>query len=158
MITAQIDAAPAIAKLGALPMKLRVAVREAVEEDAQELLAIVQAKLSGEVLQLRTGALLRSITVETNEDADGIGARVLSDGSVPYARIQEFGGRIAIPEIAPATAKALAFNYAGRLAFAKRTAAHVVDLPERSYMRSSLAEFAPGFVGRLREAFAETIA
>jgi hypothetical protein len=51
----------------------------------------------------------------------------------------------------PVNAKALAFAYGGRMVFAKRTAAHTVTIPERSYLRSSLAEFAERFVDGIRK-------
>jgi len=35
--------------------------------------------------------------------------------------------------------------------FAKRVAAHIVEVPERSYMRSSLQAFAPAFVDGIRK-------
>jgi len=154
MFTARVDAASAIAKLNALQSKLRAGVREAVEEDAARLLALVCDKLSGEVLNARTGNLLRSIRSETSDN----GARVFSDGSVPYARIQEYGGRVSVPAIEPVNAKALAFAYDGRMVFAKRTAAHAVDIPERSYLRASLDEFAPAFLDDIRKLVAEALA
>jgi hypothetical protein len=102
------------------------------------------------VLQTRSGALRASLRAELRETADGLAARVWSDGSVPYACIQEYGGRIALPETAPANAKALAFAYGGKMVFARRAAAHMVQIPERSYMRSSLREFAPAFLDTIR--------
>jgi phage gpG-like protein len=157
-ITAEIAAERAIAEFDALPGKVRASARDAVAEDGARLVSIVQAKLSGDVLQSRSGALLRSIKAETNEDADGVGVRVFSDGSVPYARIQEYGGRIAVPQIVPVEAKALAFAYGGRMVFAKSAAAHVVDIPERSYMRSSLDEFAAAFVADIRKIVTDALA
>lgn len=142
-----IDTSPAVAKIEALKERLRAGIGEAIESAAARLLALVRAKLSGEVLNARSGALRDSIRSET----DGLSARVFSDGTVAYARVQEYGGRIDIPEIAPKNARALSFPYGGRLVFAARTAAHVVTIPERSYLRSSLAEFAPVFMEDLRK-------
>ncbi|MGH6889799.1 MAG: hypothetical protein ACREHF_11500 [Rhizomicrobium sp.] len=156
MITAAVDAATAVAKLEGLQARLRAGVGEAVEGAAAGLLALVQTKLSGAVLQARSGALRDSVRAET--DADGTGARVFSDGSVPYARIHEYGGRINVPEIAPDEAKALAFAYGGRMVFAKHAAAHVVTIPERSYLRSALAEFAPAFLDVMRKVAREGLA
>jgi hypothetical protein len=155
MITAQVDAESAIAELETLKDRVGDVVGEAVEGAASQLLGLVQAKLSGEVLNARSGALRSSIRVES--DAEGSGARVFSDGSVPYAHVQEYGGRIAIPEIVPKNAKALAFAYGGRMVFAARTAAHVVNLPGRSYLRSSLAEFAPLFLDDIRKVVMEAL-
>jgi phage gpG-like protein len=155
MIAAQINAARAMAKLAALPGEVRSGVRETMQAELLELLATVQAKLSGGVLNARSGNLRDSIQAEMSEDDSSVAARVFSDGSVPYARIQEYGGRIEVPEMAPVNAKALAFAWHGRMVFAKRTAAHTVTIPERSYLRSSLSEFANSFVDGIRKVAAE---
>lgn len=151
MIALNIDATGAIGKLRALADKTRAGVRNAVAASAQRLVKLVQAKLSGEVLNTRSGALRASIRAETDETS----ACISSD--LPYARIQEYGGRIAMPEIVAVNAKALAFSYGGKLVFATRATAHAIDIPERSYMRSSLAEFEPGFVDDIRKVAAEAI-
>jgi hypothetical protein len=128
---------------------MRAGVRDACETAAPMLAGLVRQKLSGAVLRPRSGALRASIRAETAEDANGIEARVFGDGALPYARIQEYGGRISVPEIRPMNAQALAFAYGGRLVFARHARAHVVTIPERSYMRSSLAEFAPVFAAMI---------
>jgi predicted secreted Zn-dependent protease len=48
-----------------------------------------------------------------------------SDGSAPYARIQDYGGRVNIRQASPEAAKAMALEYHGRLLFAKGAAAHI---------------------------------
>ena len=111
MISAVIHAAEAIADLRRWRDTLRARVRDSFAESAQALLAIVRAKLAGEELQLRTGVLRASIHAEAREDKSGFAARLSGDGSLAYARIQEYGGRIAVPDIAPKNAKALAFVY-----------------------------------------------
>lgn len=151
MIALNIGATGAIERLRALVDKTRAGVRDAVAASAERLVALVQAKLSGEVLNARSGALRASIRAETDETS----ARISSD--VPYARIQEYGGHIALPEIVPVNARALAFAYGGKLVFAKRVKAHGVDIPERSYMQSSLAEFEAGFVDDIRRVAAEAL-
>ena len=156
MISAVIHAAEAIADLRRWRDTLRARVRDSFAESAQALLAMVQAKLSGEVLQLRTGALRASIRAEAREDKSGFEARVSSDGSLAYARIQEYGGRIAVPEMRAVNAKALAFVYGGRLVFARRLRAHAITIPERSFLRSSLEEFAPVFADSIRRLADET--
>jgi len=157
MFSARVDVSATVTRIGALPARLRVRLQKAVESGAGRLLAIVQAKLSGEVLKARSGALRSSIRAEISEDGSAIVARVLSDGSVPYARIQEYGGRVFIPGIVPVNARALAFTYRGRLVFAERAAAHAVDIPERSYLRTSLAEFEPALLDDIRKLTAESL-
>jgi hypothetical protein len=157
MISVEFDTAPAVARLDTLKERLRAAARSSIENSAARLLSIIQGKLSGEVLNSRSGALLRSIRVEVLENAAGFAARLSSDGSVPYARIQEYGGRLNIPALTPTHGKALAFAYGGRLVFAKATAAHIVNIPERSYMRSSIDEYQSGLLDNIRAAVAGVI-
>ena len=150
-ITAQIDPARAEERIARLPAALRSGVRETMQAELLELLATVQAKLSGGVLNARSGNLRDSIRAELSEDDSSIGARVFSDGSVPYARSRNMAAEFDVPALTAANAKALAFSYGGRMAFAKRTAAHTVTIPERFYLRSSLDEFAEGFVSSIRK-------
>jgi phage gpG-like protein len=152
VITAKVDATAAAAKLDALPARLHQGASAAVETGTRQLLASVQRKLSGEVLNARSGRLRASIAASVA----GLEGSISSD--VPYARIQEFGGLVNVPEMAPVRARALTFSYGGRLMFAARTAAHTVNLPERSYMRTSLAEIAPVFVARIRKIVEEAAA
>lgn len=157
MISVAICAERAVESLEAWRGDLRARVRETFAAGADALLGLVRTNLSGAVLRSKTGALRDSVRAELSEDASGFAARVWSDGSVPYARIQEYGGRIAIPETLPSHAKALAFVYGGRMVFARRVQAHIVDVPERSYMRTSLAEFAPAFLDDVRKVAAESL-
>jgi hypothetical protein len=89
MTKANVDTSAARDKLNALAVKVRASAAQAVQDNTKQLLARVQDKLSGEVLNIRSGALLRSI-VETglNVDAAGVGDSVASDGSAAYARIR----------------------------------------------------------------------
>jgi hypothetical protein len=159
MIDAAVDASRVVATLRALPAKLRTRVERAVRKNTQSLLGKVREKLSGEVLNARSGAL-RDSFVETGLAAGtaAIADGVASDGSVPYARIQEYGGRINIPEIEPRAAKVLAFAYGGRLVFARRTAAHTVEILGHGYLRASLAEQSDALIEDIRKIVAEAIA
>jgi len=153
----QVDTGSATAKLAALPDKVRAGVREAVQAGALKLLSKVQQKVSGDVLQVRSGALLNSLR-ETglSDSGDTFSDGVTTDAALKYARIQEYGGKIEVPEIAPVNARALAFEYGGKVVFAMKAAAHVVEIPEHSFMRSSLAEIAPEIVDSIRKVVAES--
>lgn len=123
----------------------------ALTAQAAVLAARVRDKLDGEVLQPRSGRLRDSVaaTIETN--GDGV-AVTLDAAGVPYATIQEYGGVVHIPDIVPDRAKALAFEIKGELVFAQRVRAHDVTIPERSYLRSSLAESRDAIQAALRDA------
>jgi phage gpG-like protein len=145
VIEARIDSAPARAALAQWRHAFAARLAGVFADGAAALLESARAKLSGSVLASGSGRLRASLRAEVTSKAGGFAARVWSDGSVPYARIQEYGGRIAVPEIRAIETKALAFAYGGRLVFTRMTRAHAVDIPERSFLRSALAEFAPAF-------------
>lgn len=119
-----------------------------------DLLALVKRKLSGDVLNVgKTGKLRDSIFQQViDQGTKGITGRVASDGTVKYAAIHEFGGTINIPEIRPVNVEALHFFMGGDEVFAKYARAHTVTMPERSYMRSSLADMREQIKEELTEA------
>ena len=85
-------------------------------------------KVSGPVLNVRSGQLRRSIIVQKR--GSGVGAVVTVGPKVKYGGIHEFGG-----VITPKRKKFLRFQVGGEVIFAKK-----VTIPERPYMRPSLQE------------------
>ena len=81
----------------------------------------------------------------------------VATGDIQYAAIHEFGGIIPPHEIVPDKAKALAFILGGKQAFAARVNLPAIAMPERSYMRSSLAEMADEIGEELGEVVAGAI-
>ena len=102
---------------------------------------IQDEKLSGQVLQSRTGSLRRSITPSVSMGAGTIQATVGTD--VAYAAIHEYGGVTPPHEIVAKHGKALAFLMAGRPVFAKKVEHPGSKIPERSFLRSALEEMGP---------------
>jgi phage gpG-like protein len=113
--------------------------------------------LSGTVLNARTGALARSIVATTDDTGADISVRIGPSADIKYAAIHEFGGTIPPHEIVPNKAKALAFAAGGKQIFAKRVNLPAVTMPERSYLRSSLAEMAGEISEGLSEAVIEAV-
>jgi phage gpG-like protein len=141
-----------IARLSAMPGALQQGIARAVTRLALELQRLVQQKLSGPVLNARTGVLRSSINYQVQQSSTGALATVGTD--VKYARFHEFG----VPhswEIRPKSARALAFEIGGRTIFA----AHVIHppLPERSFLRSSLREMTPEIMAELEAAVGEVV-
>ena len=91
---------------------------------AAELQAKIQQKLSGTVLNRKSGALARSIVATVDDASANISVSIVTSGDIKYAAIHEFGGIIPPHEIVPDKAKALAFVIGGKQAFATR-----VNLP-----------------------------
>ena len=144
------------ARLTAMPTRVQKALVQKLTALAFKLENHIKAdKLSGQVLNVRTGALRRSIfsTVETS--ATEVVATVASSSDVPYGRIHEFGGTIQVPEITPVKAQALHFVINGKDVFAKRVRAHTVSMPERSFMRSALADMKDEIEAGIRQAVEE---
>ena len=139
------------AALATLPDRLRQALSDKANVLAIELAAKVQQKLSGDVLNQKSGALARSIVTTIDESSTTISVTVASNGDVKYAAIHEFGGVIPPHEIVPNKARALAFVVSGKQAFAARVNLPAITMPERCYLRSSLAEMAD----EIREEFAQ---
>lgn len=143
-----------VARLAALPTNIRGKVRLAVDGLARKLEAHVKNdKLNGQVLRKVTGALQGSIHSESYDTGEKIVGRVFSDKSVNYAAIHEFGGTI--PDRYPVRAKALSWMAGGQRIFAMK--AKGFQMPERSFLRSSLADMKDEIVQTLNAAVQEGI-
>lgn len=155
MITVEFDDSVIQARLRDMPSKVRAALYKRVSALAVQLANKVRQKLSGEVLQVRSGDLRASINQEVLQTSSGVTARVFSSGDVKYAAIHEYGGTIPAHEILPNKAQALRFEVGGNVIFARRVWMPDVKMPERSFLRSSLAEMKADIVEGLTEAVRE---
>jgi phage gpG-like protein len=138
--------------LAGMPERVREALATKANMLAAELEARIQHKLAGVVLTSRSGALARSIGTAIDDASGQVSVRIATSGDVKYAAIHEFGGTIPPHQIVPDKAKALAFAIGGKQVFAARVNLPAVAMPERSYMRSSLAEMAEEIRDGLTEA------
>ena len=129
-----------VAHFEAMPDKLRTELQVTGAALRYQLESLIKAKLSDDVLHVRSGALRRSIFSDETVTATSVVERVASDSSVKYAAIQEYGGETSPHVIEPVKANALAFLMGGKLVFAKRVNHPGSKIQERSYARSSLAE------------------
>jgi phage gpG-like protein len=143
-------------RLDSLPANIVAAIAAKSAALAEALADKVKnEKLSGAVLKPNTGALRDSIVAEVGVIDESVVATVSSAGDIKYAAIHEFGGKTAAHEILPVKAKALAFMLGGATVFAKRVMHPGSNIPERSYLRSSLAEMMDEIVGEIAETPAE---
>ena len=149
VITARLENADLVRRF--LPSELRkrlalikAAVRAYTFQDL--LVEIKGVKLQGGALQYRTGNLSRHVRANvTFTETTYTGRAYVAGypGQVPYARIQEYGGTIHARRAPYLTFK----TEDGRWHRVKE-----VTLPERSYMRSSLADTKAKFYERVRNA------
>jgi phage gpG-like protein len=145
------------ASLAGMPDRVRQALSSKANVLAAALEAKIQQKLSGGLLDTRSGALASSIIATVDESSANVSVRIGTSGDVKYAAIQEFGGTIPPHEIVPDKAKALVFATGGKAAFAKRVNLPAVTMPERSYLRSSLAEMAVDITAEMSEAVVQAM-
>ncbi len=114
--------------------------------------ARIQQKLSGEVLQTRSGALAASIISSIENNGSDSSVSISSTG-VPYAAIQEFGGKSAAHDIVAVRAKVLAFSAGGDQA--KSVHHPGSTIPARSFLGSSLAEMSDEIESGFKQAILE---
>ncbi|MGN6383653.1 MAG: hypothetical protein ACTHMK_13705 [Dyella sp.] len=113
-------------------------------------------KLSGQVLNRRTGRLRNSINSLVQEGPGSVSAQVGT--GVSYAKIHEYGfqGTVQVP--AHTRMQTMAFGHPMQARLVNVRAHPMrVNLPERSFLRSSLREKAPEAIERIRVAVRELI-
>jgi phage gpG-like protein len=144
------------ARLDAYPAALQAALSAKATELAAALANLVKNdKLSGGVLNVRSGALSDSIAASVTADSDSFVASVGSEGDVKYAAIQEYGGKTSAHEILPSKGAVLAFVAGDGQHFARRVEHPGSLIPERSYLRSALADMNDEILTALGDAAAE---
>ena len=149
-----------LARLEALPEKLRAALVKKISFLTLYLENYIKTqKLSGQVLNVVTGRLRRSIfsTVKSNETS--VEGDVRSSGDVKYAAIHEFG--YSGPEVVAAHTREIkqAFGRAIEpMTVQVREHVRQVDMPERSFMRSSFNDLKTMLQQGVRDAIEEGIA
>lgn len=151
-----------VLRLQRMPEVVRTVITAKVAALTLKLEARVKRKLSGEVLNVRSGALRRSIAQKVEATLAAVVGRVFSSGDVKYARIHELGGKTKPHVIVPKNGKALRFGYAGvigaegaygpSVVFAKKVNHPGSVIPKRSYLASSLKEMAEDILRELKEA------
>jgi phage gpG-like protein len=145
----------AFARFARLPQTLRPELRRATVASGSALQRRVQGKLSGAVLNVRTGNLRSSINTVILDGDSFTGASVGT--KVRYARIHEYGGVTRPHVIVPKRGQALAFNWKGRDVLFARVNHPGSKIPERSFLRSSLREEKPLIRDRYRAAIVRAL-
>lgn len=151
-----------IQKLDAMPNKVQAALRKKVTTLAYMLEAKVKReKLSGQVLKVQTGALRASIANEVTSSGTSVQGKVFSSGDVKYAAIHEFGGTIQNPGGAPYIVTKDGAQFISKAAAAAMktpppvTKPFSINMPERSFMRSSLADMKQQIIEGMTQAVRE---
>lgn len=146
------------ASLRAAPGKALAAGSSALNIWATELAGYIKVeKLSGNPLHRRSGRLSASVHPVVVEQGDTVSGGAAAGAGVPYAKIHEFGGLIPAHVVVAKNAQALAIPLPGGTIFRKSASIPDVQMPERSYMRSSLREEGPDGIAQLKAAVMEAV-
>jgi phage gpG-like protein len=140
-----------IERFRALPERTRAALGDSVGRLALLLQRRVMQKLSGQVLNVKTGRLRRSIDqVVLRDEAQVVG--VVST-NVKYARVHEYGftGTVNVRDHLRQVKQAFGRPIAARAVMVK---AHTrkANVPEKSFLRSALADMKPQIIEEMRRA------
>jgi phage gpG-like protein len=142
MITARLAGQAAFAaRLAALPETLASRLAREIERLSGELHRRVERNLSGAVLQRRSGRLAAGIDVSVARVGVNVSATVRT--AVPYAAIHEYGGTLPARRVLPRNGRVLAFPWRGQPRFYTHVEVPAARMPERSFLRSALAEMEP---------------
>jgi phage gpG-like protein len=140
-----------VAKLEAMPGRVHDGLARAVPRLGFELQHKVRADTPwGQVLKVRTGSLRSSINMQLEGSATEVAATIGTN--IQYARRHEYGHSWLVEA---KSVKPLRFTVGDQTMFRRRVT-HP-PLPERSFLRSALAEMAPSIAEGLHEAVAEAI-
>jgi phage gpG-like protein len=142
MLDLQVDDRVIMARLNAMPGKLRAALLKKTYELAEKLKSNVQQNLTNRILNIRTGKLVRSIFEQVTNNTNEVAGRVYSSG-VPYAAIQEFGGQTKAHIIEAKNGKALMFNMGGKEVFFRRVNHPGSKVPAHHYMGQAFDAMKP---------------
>jgi phage gpG-like protein len=152
-----VGAGPALDRLRALPDAANAGVARAIAKLGITLQNNVQQnKLSGQVLKVRSGALKSSIDVAVDQSSGEITATVFTN--VDYAAAQEYGFSGTVDVRASLRLIKEAFGHpiaAKTIAVGAHT--RRMDLPERSFLRSALADMTPDIGATVADAVREAI-
>ena len=118
-------------------------IRARLKRDLGDFLIYLQGyvkekKLTGQVLDVQTGTLMRSVHVFQEETPEAVSGFVATGREAPYGAVHEFGGSFVIPGHRRTITQAF-----GRMLESAKTITvhqHLATFPERSFMRTALRE------------------
>lgn len=149
-----------VARLTSMPDRVKRELAKKVTVLSLRLESKIKQKLSGDVLNVVSGNLRRSIfaKVPPSVTSTSVIGGASSSGDVKYAGIHEFGGTINHPGGTPYIVTEAGAQFISKAAAAGMktpppvTKPHPIPMPEKSFMRTSLAEMRSEIVEGLSEA------
>lgn len=151
----QVDETRVVAWFDRMPDAVRGEMVKVVQVERLVLEALVKRKLSGEVLNVVTGRLRRSIFSDVEARGDAVTGTVSQSGDVPYGARHEFGFTGAETVAAHVRTITQAFGHAiAPRVVEVQSFTRTAHTPERSFLRSSLADRTEAIVAALKGAVA----
>lgn len=145
MISSRVIGVDAVAKkLAALPDHIKDEVKRSLVGVCLKLVAKIKSeKLSGQVLNVKTGTLRRSISYQVVDNANELTAQVGSN--VAYAAAHEYGfhGTVSVREHLREIKQAFGKSLKEPKTVMVRAHSMRMNIPERSFLRSAIEEMAP---------------
>jgi phage gpG-like protein len=144
--------------LGMTRAQLLADLKREVRKVATDVSATVKdRKLSGQVLRVQTGRLRRSVNYRTTETETGVEALVGTN--VSYGRTHEFGfsGEVGVKAHLRRVRQAFGRKLKKVKQVSVRAHSRTVNLPERSFLRSSLREMRTEIDSRIARVVADSI-
>ena len=136
-----------------LPERARASLRQSIGVLVLKLQArVMRQKLSGQVLNVKTGRLRRSIDQVVRDNGDDIAGVVSSN--VEYARAHEYGfsGQESVKAHLRTIKQAFGKPLKAPVAFQVRAHARKANVPEKSFLRSALSDMKPEIQDAMRKA------
>lgn len=138
--------------------RITPATRATVAAEIDTLKEVVLDRMAS-LFRNSGGKMRDTLSTEVVDTASDVEGSVTAEG-LPYLRIQEHGGTVFTPAMVPVNAKVLAFmaphglpfkgSGGNGMVFTMHTKAHPTTLPERSYMRSALAQRRSAIIAALK--------
>ncbi len=145
-------------RLRGAPTKIQGKLREAIGRIILKLQSrVVSQKLSGQVLNVRTGTLRRSIDQVVTEQQNGVAGIVFSN--LKYARRHEYGftGSETVKAHLRMMKQAFGKPVKNPRKIEVGSFTRSVNYPAHSFMRAALKEMAPEILAQLEKAVAEGV-
>jgi phage gpG-like protein len=159
MITGQVTgASEVVERLRGITPKIRTALENRIQRLTIQLQRhVVQDKLQGQVLNVRTGRLQRSIQqamISTDTDISGVVST-----NVSYAAAHEYGysGTVTVKEHLRTITQAWGKQLKEPVTSTVKSHSMKMNLPERSFLRSALADMADEIQTQIKQAVADGV-
>lgn len=155
----QVDETRVVARLDGIPDRVHGELWKVVEVERLVLESLIKRKLSGDVLNVVTGNLRRSVSSHTEDDGASIYGIAAQSGDVKYGARWEYG--FSGTETVAAHTRTVTQAFGRAIAPTQvdvQTFTRTVNAAERSFMRSSLADRADAIVAALKGAVARGLA